>query len=79
MNLVLVGDTNTGKTAILQRFVDDIFGQPSSFTVGQLYEAIYKVQVKMAFCPFYMYIGVDFKIREIQVDGMRVKLQIWYT
>lgn len=55
-NLVLIGDTQVGKSALLLRFHEGGYN-PSMIST----------------------IGVDFRIRTIEVDGKRVKLRIWDT
>ena len=52
VKLVLVGDTDTGKTAILQRFAYDIFREPGPFTQGQLYETTKSRLRWQSSCPF---------------------------
>ena len=54
--LLLVGDSGTGKSAILLKFADDVFSESYISTIG-----------------------VDFKIRSIVVDDLKIKLQIWDT
>jgi len=53
---LLIGPSNVGKSAIMLRYVDDVF------------------------CESYIStIGVDFKIKTIEVAGKIIKLQIWDT
>lgn len=55
--LLLVGDSDVGKTDILLfRFEDDASN-----------------------ATFIPTIGIDFKIRNIELDGKKIKLQIWDT
>ena len=54
--IVLIGASNSGKTSLLLRFVEDTFNDSYQCTIG-----------------------VDFKIKTLQVDGQPVKLQIWDT
>mmetsp|Transcript_47446 Transcript_47446/g.111670 ORF Transcript_47446/g.111670 Transcript_47446/m.111670 type:complete len:232 (-) Transcript_47446:73-768(-) len=54
--IVLIGDSNVGKTSILTRFSDDSFSE-----------------------SFIATIGVDFRVRTLEVDAKLVKLQIWDT
>ena len=54
--LVLIGDSNVGKTAILLRYTNSAYSK-----------------------DFINTIGVDFKLKTIEVRGKRIKLQIWDT
>ena len=54
--IVLIGASNSGKTSLLLRFVEDTFADSYLCTIG-----------------------VDFKIKTLQVDNQMVKLQIWDT
>lgn len=54
--IVLIGDTNVGKSSILLRYTDDIYHSRYISTIG-----------------------VDFKIKTIELDGKIVKLQLWDT
>ncbi|KAK7930379.1 hypothetical protein WMY93_006774 [Mugilogobius chulae] len=54
--LLLIGDTDVGKSCLLLRFADDTFLDKTINTIG-----------------------VDFKIRTIELGGKTIKLQIWDT
>lgn len=56
LKILLVGDTNVGKSSILLRFTDDTFDNEK--------------------CPT---IGVDFKVKLISLNGVKVKLALWDT
>jgi len=53
--LLLIGDSDVGKSSILLRFIDDVF------------EHIHST------------IGVDFKLKILNINGKKVKLTIWDT
>lgn len=52
--IILAGDSGTGKTAILKRFVDNEFQENHISTIG-----------------------VDFKVKTLNINGKKTKLQIW--
>ena len=52
--VILVGNSGTGKTAILKRFVDNEFQENHISTIG-----------------------VDFKVKTLNLNGKKTKLQIW--
>jgi len=54
--LLLIGDSNVGKSSILLRFTDDDFDEDQSATIG-----------------------VDFKIKMLELGGKRLNLTIWDT
>jgi Ras-related protein Rab-1A len=54
--ILLIGKSGVGKSAIMNRFVDDAFFDSHITTIG-----------------------VDFKIRTMEIDGKIVKMQIWDT
>ena len=54
--VLLLGNSNVGKSSLFLRFVDDIWND--------------------TFVPT---IGVDFKIKTIEIDQKKVKMQIWDT
>ncbi|KAI8868852.1 ras-domain-containing protein [Ramicandelaber brevisporus] len=52
--LLILGDSGTGKSCLLIRFVEDSF-TPSFITT----------------------IGIDFRVKQIELDGKKIKLQAW--
>ncbi|KAI8912802.1 P-loop containing nucleoside triphosphate hydrolase protein [Gorgonomyces haynaldii] len=56
--LLLIGDSGTGKSSLLLRFIDDTWLQPEQTQAT---------------------IGVDFKVKAMQIDGKTYKLTIWDT
>lgn len=54
--VLLIGDSGTGKSCLLIRFVEDIFSDNYISTIG-----------------------VDFKIKTIEIEGKTVKMQVWDT
>ena len=55
LKILLIGDSNTGKSSLLVRFCDDTFSD-----------------------AFISTIGVDFKVKTIEMDGKLVKLQVTF-
>ena len=56
MRILIVGNTDVGKTILLVRFNEDKFVTNQRTTIG-----------------------VDYKAREVEICGERVKMQIWDT
>lgn len=73
--LLLIGDSGVGKTCILFRFSDDAFQTTFISTIG-LFNFLYLFDC--IFIYYYLIIGIDFKIKTIDLKGKRIKLQIWY-
>ena len=53
--IIILGDSNVGKTAILNRFADETY-----------YETIPTI-------------GIDYKIKTLEIGDRVIKLQIWDT
>ncbi|KAJ3126517.1 hypothetical protein HK098_007417 [Nowakowskiella sp. JEL0407] len=58
LKLLLIGDSGTGKSSILLRFIDDTWLHPDDVSAT---------------------IGVDFKVKIMDVDNSKYKLTIWDT
>ena len=56
LKILILGDSNVGKTSLLLTYVDNYF--PDSHVAT---------------------IGIDYKIKEVIVNGLKLKLQIWDT
>lgn len=54
--IILVGDSDVGKTCMVQRFKSGIFIEKQQNTIG-----------------------VDFTVRNLDIDGRKVKMQVWDT
>jgi len=84
--LLIIGDAGVGKSAILIRFADNTF---SSSYINTIVNWLSHQNIVKMFLQFFLtvnrlvekpiFLGVDFKIRTIEVGGERVKLQIWDT
>ena len=62
--IILIGDSGSGKSSLLARFIKDHFAEDYSVTVG----------------THHIKLGVDFATKSIPIDdNYRVKLQIWDT
>lgn len=62
--LLIIGNSDVGKTNLLLKFTANTFVLSHNATVGML---------------FIIFLGIDFKSRAIMVDGRKVRLQIWDT
>jgi GTPase SAR1 family protein len=61
--MVLIGDTAVGKTSLLLRYTENIMTNDHIATIGK-HNSSY----------FYTFIGIDFKIKQINLDGKNVKV-----
>jgi Ras-related protein Rab-1A len=52
--IIIVGDSNVGKSSMLSRFVERIFSNSQMNTIG-----------------------LDFKIKTVEIDGKTIKLHLW--
>jgi len=82
LKILIIGDSSTGKSSLLLRFVNDTFDPEISATIGKssthttaMEQSFFKLSVN---CP-YICTGVDFKVKTIVLDGKRVKLSIWVS
>jgi Ras-related protein Rab-8A len=73
--LLLIGDSAVGKTCILFRFSDDSFNTTFIATIGTVGPLL--SYARSFIDCLHNRAGIDFKIRTIEVDGKKVKLQIW--
>ena len=67
IKLILIGDSGVGKTCFLLRFADDNFTSSHISTIGK----------NFPFFPSHSFnfpLGIDFKIKTMQIDGKQVKL-----
>jgi len=73
IKLILIGDSGVGKTCFLLRFADDNFTSSHISTIGK------NKNYKSGYLLNYVCLGIDFKIKTINIEGKNVKLQIWDT
>ena len=69
LKLIIIGDSSVGKTCLLLRFSEDSFPVSHMPTIGIITFFWFKIFL----------IGIDFKIKTINIDEKRVKLQVWDT
>jgi len=60
IKLIIIGDSSVGKSCMLLRFSEDSFPTSHMPTIGKPI--------------FLIVVGIDFKIKTINVDGQKVKL-----
>jgi Ras-related protein Rab-8A len=65
LKLIIIGDSSVGKTCILLRFSEDNFPVSHMPTIGKY--------IQYTKFPLLL-LGIDFKIKTINVDDKRVKL-----
>jgi Ras-related protein Rab-1A len=70
--ILLIGDSGVGKTSLLIRFSENQFSESTLSTVRNLiFFLIYKFKEKK--------FGVDFKFKDVEIEGKYIKTQIWDT
>ena len=60
IKLLIIGDSGVGKTNILLRFCENNFHTNHLTTIGMYY--------------YIFFIGIDFKLKTIEVDGKKIKM-----
>jgi small GTP-binding protein len=61
--LLIIGDSGVGKTNILLRFCENNFMTSHLTTIGYIK----------------LISGIDFKIKTVEIDGKKIRMQIWDT
>ena len=77
LKLIIIGDSGVGKTCLLLRFSEENFQNSHITTIGKnnnYPDCRHEKSINLD-----VYIGIDFKIRTINLDGKNVKVQIWDT
>ena len=70
LKLIIIGDSGVGKTCLLLRFSEENFQNSHITTIGK--KNLNYVKEKNINQD--LYIGIDFKIRTINLDGKNVKV-----
>ena len=83
--ILLIGDHDVGKTGILVRFTEDYFLSTFISTISE-HSFLFFSNAIFPHCTacirileYCYYTGIDFKVRIVNIDGRRIKLQIWDT
>ena len=66
LKLIIIGDSSVGKTCLLLRFSEDSFPLSHMPTIGKFQKP-------------HHWLGIDFKIKTIDVYDQKIKLQVWDT
>lgn len=75
--ILVLGDSNVGKTCIVHRFCDERYYDTYISTIGKQNNEIIKC---ISFIRSdYVFLGIDFKQKIVNLDGVPIKLQIWDT
>lgn len=92
--VLVLGDSNVGKTCIVHRYCDERYYDTYISTIGQYLfvreSKVRKIFIQNSFLSrivftYILYIhisynaGIDFKQKLINLDGVPIKLQIWDT
>ena len=68
--MLLIGNSGVGKSCLLVRY---------AVSINVIFNNLHIMQENSFNENFFNTIGVDFKIKTIQMDGQNIKLQIWDT
>ena len=68
--MLLIGNSGVGKSCLLVRY---------AVSIHLIFNNLHIIQENSFNENFFNTIGVDFKIKTIQMDGQNIKLQIWDT
>jgi|TARA_B110000305_G_scaffold200730_1_gene228101 Ras-related protein Rab-1A len=68
--MLLIGNSGVGKSCLLVRY---------AVSINVIFNNLHITQENSFNENFFNTIGVDFKIKTIQMDGQNIKLQIWDT
>lgn len=85
--LLIIGDSGVGKTNLLLRFCDDKFATSHLPTMGKERKQRTKttminwsyIHLLNIYISLLLFSGIDFKTKKIDVDGKKIKLQVWDT
>lgn len=91
--VLLCGDSGVGKTCLLCQFVDNEVRKSHIATIGRCWLDSYVTRVcmcpkRLLSSSKFMYsgtnlvfpcinVGIDFKLKTLEVKGKRIRLQIW--
>jgi len=67
--MLIIGDSQVGKTSILTKFTNNVFNTHMAPIIGKLKH----------FLAFFIVIGTDYKTKKIHVEDKTIKLEIWDT
>ncbi len=67
--IVILGEPHIGKTTLWCKYCEGVFIPGNRITPGKSHK----------FCSFLNLLGVDFRIKTIEADGRKAKMQIWDT
>jgi len=81
--LLIIGDSGVGKTCLLLRFCENNFTTSHLATIGkpliQNFRLTWKFWKPLTHLISPPQLGIDFKLKNIETQGKKIKMQIWDT
>lgn len=79
--VLVLGDSNVGKTCIVHRYCDERYYDTYISTIGEtIFVFLVELMMLILIGPVRLiFTGIDFKQKLINLDGVPIKLQIWDT
>lgn len=76
LKILVIGESGVGKSSLMMRFTDDKFDKNEAPTIGN--ESSFR-EILRRTKNLNSFSGVDFKVKNLEIDGNKIYLQIWDT